>query len=260
MRFVIQKINGEIVHDFAFTLIQCKPYYEWLKLMYGKDAGMTIKYANNNDLPESVIKNPDKYIPIGSVEFVTEYLKRFYPNAKEGLRPLNVPEVLFPFAGRKIANVYTSDEYPLMDGMKDIYAKSVDIIKYEFNGPYYDVPTKYQRKDFQHMQVSELIDIQSEWRVFVFHDKIQHVANYGGDCMVFPDRERIQQMVRTYKGEAPVAYTLDVAVTEARETVVIECHRFFSCGLYGYNDNNIYPKMLSQAWFEIKHLDDKRNG
>ena len=30
-------------------------------------------------------------------------------------------------------------------------------------------------------------------------------------------------------------------------------HRFFSCGLYGFNDFYHYPLMLSQEWFEMKN-------
>jgi hypothetical protein len=47
----------------------------------------------------------------------------------------------------------------------------------------------------------------------------------------------------------PIAYTLDVGIkTETKETVIIEMHDFFSCGLYGFNDPFRYPYMLSQ-WF-----------
>ena len=61
-------------------------------------------------------------------------------------------------------------------------------------------------------------------------------------------------MVKVYDAAAPVAYTLDVAVTPEGKTVVIECHRFFSCGLYGFSDIAKYPKMLSQAWFQMKTM------
>ena len=58
-------------------------------------------------------------------------------------------------------------------------------------------------------------------------------------------------MIETYKPEAPVAYTLDIGVEKYRGTFIIECHRFFSCGLYGFSDHRRYPKMLSQEWAEI---------
>ena len=254
MYFLIQKINNKIVHDFSFTLIQSRPFQKWLK------ENMSISYRTLEQLGQpGCLSNPDKYIPVGSVEYISKYIKLYYPNATEALRPLNVPEILFPFAGRKIVNIGSDNDFQKLQKMKDVYAKSLDEIKCQQNGPYYDILSRYEPEVFRQMQVSDLIDIQSEWRVFVFHNTIRYMANYAGDCMVFPDAETIIEMVKAYSIESPVTYTLDIAVTKKGETVVIECHRFFSCGLYGYNDYGIYPKMLSQAWFEIKHLNKNGN-
>lgn len=41
---------------------------------------------------------------------------------------------------------------------------------------------------------------------------------------------------------------------------VVECHRFFSCGLYGFNDPAVLPYMFSQAWFEIKNINNPRHA
>lgn len=247
MNFLIQTINGQIVHDFAFELLQSIPF---VKVWRGDDSHFRLK--EGTDFKD--ITDPDKYIPVGDVEFVSEYLKAFYPHAEKALRPLNVPECLFPFAGRKICNVYYRDDFEPMKGIKDIFSKDMDTIKSPFNGIHCDVPTYYESKDFEHEQVSEVIDILSEWRVIVFQGTIQHIGNYSGEPLVFPDAETIRQMASTYEksGEAPVAYTLDVAVTKDTKTVVIECHRFFSCGLYGFNDVLKLPYMFSQTWFEIK--------
>ena len=51
-------------------------------------------------------------------------------------------------------------------------------------------------------------------------------------------------------------YTLDVGIN-SEKTFVIECHRFFSCGLYGYCDHNTIPIMFSQAWYEMKNLKNR---
>lgn len=243
MKFLLQTIDNEIVYDFAFALEQSKVFYGWLM------QDMAIKHHEGTDFTD--VGTPDEYVPVGAVEFVSEYLRRFYPECKEALRPLNVPETLFPFAGRHIVNVWYAEDYAPMAGIKDIYVKSMDTIKDPWNGPKYDIPGKYEWKDFRHCQVSELIDIASEWRALVFHNDILYVANYGGDPLLFPDAGAIREMTKAYAGKAPVAYTLDVAVTGSGDTVVIECHRFFSCGLYGYNDHRRYPVMLSQAWKEM---------
>jgi hypothetical protein len=53
-------------------------------------------------------------------------------------------------------------------------------------------------------------------------------------------------MIKAYKS-APIAYTLDIGITDY-DTIVIECHDFFSCGLYGFANHAIYPNMLYK-WF-----------
>lgn len=255
MNFIIQTIDRKIIHDFSYALIRAKEQYDWLAQI-GFDEKIHIKYIDGFPPLTMHVADPNKYIPVGSVEFVSNYIKQFYPEAEEVLRPLNVPECLFEFAGRPIKNVWNRDDfdeyYKLLEG-KDkarLYVKSNHQIKSEFNGP---VSYPYDASDFRSYQVSTMIDIKSEWRAIVFHNQVMYVANYSGDCLAFPSTDTIRMMVKAFAPQAPVAYTLDVAVTENNETVVIECHRFFSCGLYGYNDYGKYPKMLSQAWYEMIH-------
>lgn len=242
MRFLVEKINGQIVHDFSFQLKAAKEFWDW----YGVEK-MSIRYLNGMDF--SMIRNPGLFTPVGSVDFVSGYLRRFYPEKTASLRPLNVPLELFPFAGRKIINVTKIDDLKgFFDGGVEVYRKSLDLIKHPDNGLF---PVR-SAEDFVGFQVAEKIDIMSEWRVFVFHHIIQHVSNYAGDTLLFPSEKTISEMVGSYADSAPVAYTLDVGVTGAGETVVIECHRFFSCGLYGFSDLKRIPIMLSQCWFEMK--------
>jgi hypothetical protein len=86
--------------------------------------------------------------------------------------------------------------------------------------------------------------------VFCFKGKLVGVHHYSGDFRVFPDLRSVDMMVTAYKS-APVAYTLDVAVTKEGETVIIEVHDFFSCGLYGFSNLKILPFMFSQWFYEF---------
>lgn len=104
-------------------------------------------------------------------------------------------------------------------------------------------------------QVSEYMNgIDSEWRVFVYQGKLVGLQNYSGEFTKFPYVGLIKEMISSWKS-APIAYTLDVGVGREifdkkygfhlyNETFVIECHDFFSCGLYGFADHAIYPNML----------------
>ena len=255
MRFLIQQID-DFIHDFSYELVNCKAYGR----LYYELNGEKLELQYTDDLEFKNIENPDLWVPVGSVEFVSAYLRKFYPEAAvTALLPLNVPDELFPFAGRSIANCYNRDDFrtfaaripDLWSKRPTIYRKNLQVIKDPFNGPI-DYP--YDATDFRGCQISPVIDILSEWRVFVFHGMILDCRNYAGDFFMYPNPETIRQMVKVYDAAAPVAYTLDVAVTPEGKTVVIECHRFFSCGLYGFSDIAKYPKMLSQAWFQMKTM------
>lgn len=251
MEFIIQTVNGKVVNDFSFELLQSFEFLKWRNNEF-------VYYILRDEVPSHII-NVDRYVPIGTVEFVREFQQKYYPNAEEALIPLNVPEELMYYAGsRWIANVNDKSDMSIFDHdfdmgrctEKELFRKSLTTIKDPSNGFFKYDGTNFE--DFKGYQVSEKISIDSEWRVFVFKNEIQHIANYSGDCMIFPDADKIKEMVNAYTN-APVAYTLDVGVS-GDSTFIIECHRFFSCGLYGFNDYSILPYMFSQEWFEMKNI------
>ena len=199
MKFLLQTINNAIAHDFVFEITQAKHYYDWL--------GRDLHYVfTDENIP--ITKYPDEFIPIGSVEFVSNYIKQYYPNAINSILPLNVPECLFSYAGRKIVNVLKPED---MNKFNDkylfataLYTKSLLKIKDVYNGP---IDYRPNKDIYVNYQVSEYIDIDSEWRVFVFKNEIQHIANYSGDCTIFPNINIIKEMIKVYSNnEAPVAY------------------------------------------------------
>lgn len=244
MKFLIQKINGKIVHDFSFTLLESISFKNWLT----HSEKIKVKFLNyNTDVPEpdDIYPIPFKpyhkgYVPIGSVEFVTEFLQHFY-----GLtpKPLNVPEDLFHYyPGRTIFNG-DHNSFKNLDGK--FFFKSNDKIK--GHSGYYDtgIPTELPEGNYQ---ISEFIpDIVSEWRAFVYNGKLVGLQNYVGEFTKWPNVHVIKGMIQMYKS-APIAYTLDIGISYDRGTFVIECHDFFSCGLYGFADHAILPSMFYK-WF-----------
>ncbi len=80
MHFCIQTIDGEIVHDFAWTLIDALRYWKWRGDPHTYNLTETVDYQKDA-------------IPVGSVEFVQHWLScHMYPEAK----PRNVPVEIFP--------------------------------------------------------------------------------------------------------------------------------------------------------------------
>lgn len=244
MKFLIQKVNGKILHDFSFTLLQSVEFHKWLKNF----DRIKVKYLDTTyDLDHPVV-DFDKigfssmhkdYVPVGSVEFVMAYLKLFHDLTP---KPRNVPEELYDFAEREIWN--GTETSIIKNGRKNLFIKNNDKIK----GHVELVDKEFPLPKPGNYQISEWISIDSEWRAFVYKNKLVGLQNYCGEFTKFPDPERINAMIRAFQfAPAPIAYTLDVGVNE-NSTFVIEVHDFFSCGLYGFADHSILPQMFHR-WF-----------
>lgn len=220
MKFLIQTVDGEITHDFSFVLLESIRFQNWM---------------NPNSIEYKLIDGesitPMGYIPIGSVEFVSKYLKDHH---KIEVDPINIPNELlgYKWTGRKVINGTEKD----IVGEK--FVKSNDKIKL-----FTEICDTAPKGNYQ---ISDLIDITSEWRAFVFDGKLVGLQNYSGEFDCFPDVNRIREMVSEYKSQ-PISFTLDVAVGDVG-TVIIEVHDFFSCGLYGFSEHKLLPYMFSN-WF-----------
>jgi len=223
MNFSIQTINGQVKHDFSFTLLEALAYHQWLG--YG---------SHTFSLTDHI---PKVGIPVGSVEFVSETLKsRMYPVPK----PKNVPVELRHFAGRTILD--GNENSHKRPGGASWFVKSNDVIKY---------PTRFVDShdllDVGRYQFSSIVDFETEWRAFVWRGQLVGLQNYAGDFCLFPEVSRIRKMIKAYV-DAPCAYTLDVGIVNG-ETCLVEVHDFFSCGLYGFADLQLLPLMLG-GWYK----------
>lgn len=256
MKFLIQKINGEIRHDFAFTLLESVRFRNWFTNNNKKDE-IKIKFLDYIEVQEPSDIYPIQfkpmhkdYVPIGSVEFVSEFLGHFHNLTP---KPINVPEELFDpcFTQRHIFN---GNHLSLENKAGTFFVKSNDKIKgfaelidCNENGMYGTIYSK--EIPIGNYQFSEFVrGIESEWRAFVYENKLVGLQNYTGDFTRFPKISAIKSMIYAFKESAPIAYTLDVAVCD-HATLLIEVHDFFSCGLYGFADHKVLPHMFYR-WFE----------
>lgn len=240
MKFLIQKIDKEIRHDFSFTLLESIRYQNWLNFNKNNIGVKYIDFDNNNWNFKSFHKN---YVPIGSIEFILAWFKYFYDNVP---KPINVPKELIDphYSMRQIINGNHMDLEDLEQGKWFVKSATnfkgvTEIINVDNNNNDWKIPAGQY-------QISEKIGIESEWRVFVYQEKLVGLQNYSGDYTEFPNIESILWMIHGYKS-APIAYTLDVGIN-AGNTFVIEVHDFFSCGLYGFAEHKILPFMFNR-WF-----------
>lgn len=230
--FAIQTVDNQIIHDFSFHLIEAIKYHNW----YNNEK--TFEYV----LTETV--GTTDFIPVGSVEFVLDILLLNH-NIKN-IRPLNIPPQLMKVAYlKRDVKIVSTPDVTTNVGSEPIFVK--DNIKIK---GYCEIVPKNRTYPTGEWLISEVVDIQSEWRAFVYNDELVGLQNYLGDFTLFPDVDLMQSMIKDYKGNN-LAYTLDVGVS-AKGTFVIEAHDFFSCGLYGFSNYKVLPYMFIRTWDKLK--------
>lgn len=238
--FLIQTKDGWPIFDFQWELLDQLRNDTRLQQDFGY---IRYDWGGYEEIPT----NSD-WIPVGSVEFVHKYLLTAYAIVPS---PLYIPDELKSYLGRHVHFYCDVNFIDKLVRSSSQFVKTANHVK-GYNDIISDVRELEGYKEDYATELyhsSGVIDIESEWRVFVHRGKVLDCRNYSGDPLVFPNGWKVESMVEDFKS-APIAYTLDVAVTSGGDTVVIETHRFYSCGTYGFSSPKL-PYMLSQAFFEI---------
>jgi hypothetical protein len=226
--FLIQTVDNEVAHDFSFSLIEAIKYNNWY---YHTNI---YRYILTNNTNVSI----SNCVPIGSIEFVMNYLNTYYPSNQ--YKPLNIPpELMKDEYLKRSCTIETAEN--IHQYKEPLFIKDVDKLK----GFCEIVNNKQDMPASGNYLVSEIIDIKSEWRAFVYNNELVGLQNYSGDFKLFPDVQIIQNMIKDFN--YPYAHTIDVGIND-KGTFVIECHDFFSCGLYGFAEHKILPKMFISTW------------
>lgn len=188
-----------------------------------------------------------KILPIGSAEFVQ---KACEIHGIELPNPLNVPDRLGPYLGRK---VWTCKRSEIEDKWYPFFVKPKDELKL-FTGfvakseKDFDLYPELKEWDGMLWCSEVMPDIVSEWRCYIKEGKVFNCSCYAGESLAFPDKNEILALVSAYT-DAPAGYSLDVAVTKAG-TKLIECNDAWALGYYG-GDFLEYFRMVKARWLEI---------
>ena len=228
--FLIQTISNLPAHDFSFTLIESIKYNNWFynEAMYS--------YCLTDKVLDKVFLD---YVPIGSVEFVLDFLKQYHDI--NGIKPLHIPKQLMkPDYLKRSCYISNKEDIKLN---KAKFIKNIDKIK-----SYTEISDNINAAPEGNYFVSDIVEIDSEWRSFVYNNELVGLQNYLGDFTLFPCVELIKKMIADYNYSYP--YTLDVGIN-SNGTFILECHDFFSCGLYGFADHRILPKMFITTYRKI---------
>lgn len=97
---------------------------------------------------------------------------------------------------------------------------------------------------------SKVIDIKSEYRVFVCDNEILDCHKYKGDWSLAPNQKIVENMVQEMKPIAHRAYCLDVGIDSSEQTILIEVNDGYAFGAYGLRPE-LYMKMISTRWEEF---------
>lgn len=265
MKFILQKIENEPVfqlqHDFVIEMENAIRYQQWR----GQECESIYSTLEHLDLLKNNVEDISDYVPVGTIEFVKKFIDLYIKeNGSKDLKPLNVPKNMFDFTytGRHIDNFVINEQtrqdvFNIIDNWnydKQVFIKSNDVIKSPLNNFYYkeDILDKSKLPNGNY-QISEYINIQSEYRCFVYKGKLVGIQYYSGDFITFPDIVTISKIIvkLTTPENELTGFTFDVAIHEGK-TILIEVHDFFSCGLYGFSDYNIIPYMFYRTFQKIK--------
>lgn len=204
-------------------------------------------------------------IPVGNIGFCEEFLRRRY--GLPWINPINVPAQLMTprYTGRRVAYCDSPSAWEVViEGeagfdTQRLFVKRADRAKAEpaffFPEERTEAPSFAQGRCYL---ISECVDIQSEWRAFVWKNQILDIRCYSGDFWVFPDRKAVEEMVAAYTDNPPLAYTLDVAVLGDGRTVIMEVHNFIACGLYGFADSSMPLMLAAGIRYELQRMGEVR--
>lgn len=226
MKFLLQTVNGQISDVEVFNardlICNSKTFNEYLLMDYRELKDTKLDYSD--------------WIPIGTLEFVREWLKKYH-NILE-MKPIEVPEILREekYLGRSYDIVSFEDLE--LKGYK--FIKDIDKLKqFSFTGDLGNFD-KNDENIFisQNYLVSNVVDIMSEYRVFVSDMSIKAIQFYDGDCTVFPNISLLREMIGKYYliQDRPKSYTMDIAVLKNGRTIILEVHPVVSVGTYGYSE------------------------
>ena len=231
MKFLLQTVNGQISDVEVFNarelIIHSKILNEYLLMDYRELKDTKLDYSD--------------WIPIGTLEFVRAWLKKYH-NISE-MKPIEVPEVLREekYLGRSYDIVSFEDLE--LKGYK--FIKDIDKLKqFSFTGDLGNLD-KNDESIFisKNYLISNVVDIMSEYRVFVSDMSIKAIQFYDGDCTVFPNVSLLCEMIGKYYlvQDRPKSYTMDIAVLKNGRTIILEVHPVVSVGTYGYSS----PELLN---------------
>ena len=207
--------------------------------MQAQEKVVPIKYGDMDNAPTDLV--------VGAFSDVKVALERLGVN----LLPIDYPDELLPFTGRKIwkSTLFTITSHP---DYWHVFVKPVEDVK-RFRGTILDKSEDLIKlggglEDIE-VWCSEKVNFLAEWRIWILDGKIIGINPYRGRWDLYPDPKVLQQAVNAYHS-APRAYALDFGITDKRETLLVEVSDAYALSSFGL-DSVLYTKILMTRWQEL---------
>ena len=97
----------------------------------------------------------------------------------------------------------------------------------------------------------DIIEIVSEYRMYVNCHKIVGMKHYSGDCLIFPNSKVIKECFERSKEILDFhSYALDFGVLDDGRTILIEANDGWAIGNYGLDPHDYYL-FVRNRWLQI---------
>lgn len=245
MNVVVESIDNQIFSDYCFK--------GWLGAK-NADHNVSLLSLGYASMIQNKLKE-DKPMPIGSVEYMTWFMKYIYN--------IPIPE---PLKAHKLAPNFYSLKWKEVDIKANIeypcFIKPLNDVK-KFTGfvakseKDFELYSELENWDGPYFTTEIIDDIISEWRYFIHRGKVVNVSNYFGNSCIYPNYmadtivEGLIHHDDNYRGKKlPISYTIDIGITKYKDVHLIELNDMWAIGPYGCNEND-YFAMLKDRWNQI---------
>jgi len=194
-----------------------------------------------------------KYVFVGSIDCMLWIFKK----AGKNFIDLDYPKEMFQLISRKIV-VKTKkefiDQFKIDNEPKFIKPVQTKVFDGIIFGAIHQESYLHDVNDNELLYVSDLINILSEYRIYVHNGQMIYSANYAGDFWKTPSYALTQMYLSSWENK-PVAFAIDVALLSNYKTEIIEISDFWAIGGYGLYSED-YAEMLRDRYWEI--INDER--
>lgn len=239
-RVYIKKAGGEIASEACFAA--------WRGFSH---LGYPLDFFEWEDLVDGCLPLDRHTLVVGGAVAARMALQQI---GVEVPAPLNLPECLMPFAGRRVwETTLGSIRLEAADGLTEpVFIKPLTETK-SFVGCVIksaaDLSRSHKFDDSFQLQAAEVVEFVSEWRYFVHRQEVVGVAHYQGAWSIVPCSSQVRQAIASYV-DAPIGYALDFGVTVCGRTLLVEANDAVALGAHGM-DPVAYARLLEDRWLEI---------